>query len=164
MTQSHTYHGSGVAWNPERLAQLRSLWAAGLSASEIGARIGVNRNAVLGKIHRLGHPLPKLKLELEPAILSALTNHEFDIVVCCEEPALLASRLLQRLRSQTKPRKRHPASDIKRIEAVPGKVVKAVTLGDDGRVTGYTFDGAPATENPFDVEAARLRALKRGSE
>jgi hypothetical protein len=173
MTQSHTYHGSSVAWNPERLAQLRSLWATGLSASQIGDRIGISRNAVLGKIHRLGLG-PKLKLA--PAILSALTkmptrrcviqNHEFDIEVFCEDPALLAStdRLLQRLTSQTKSRKRRPATDIKRIEATTGKVVTGVTLGDDGRVASYTFAEAPATEtNPFEAEAARLRALKRGS-
>lgn len=42
-------------WPPERVAVLERLWTDGLSASEIAARFpGVTRNAVLGKLHRLG--------------------------------------------------------------------------------------------------------------
>jgi GcrA cell cycle regulator len=41
-------------WNPERVAQLRTSIGAGLTCSQIAAEIGVSRNAVIGKIHRLG--------------------------------------------------------------------------------------------------------------
>ena len=41
-------------WNPERVEQLRNYVGAGLSCSQIAAEIGVTRNAVIGKIHRLG--------------------------------------------------------------------------------------------------------------
>jgi len=42
-------------WTPERIAILRKLWAAGLSCSQIAARIGgISRNAVIGKASRLG--------------------------------------------------------------------------------------------------------------
>ena len=41
-------------WTPERIEQLKSCFAAGMTCSEIGAAIGVSRNAVIGKIHRLG--------------------------------------------------------------------------------------------------------------
>ncbi|WP_372784842.1 GcrA family cell cycle regulator [Phenylobacterium sp.] len=42
-------------WTPERVAILERLWTDGLSASEIAARFpGITRNAVLGKLHRLG--------------------------------------------------------------------------------------------------------------
>jgi GcrA cell cycle regulator len=43
-----------VTWTPERVEQLRTCIATGLSCSEIAAEIGVTRNAVIGKIHRLG--------------------------------------------------------------------------------------------------------------
>ena len=43
-----------VTWNPERVAQLRSFIGAGMTCSQIAAEIGVSRNAVIGKIHRLG--------------------------------------------------------------------------------------------------------------
>jgi GcrA cell cycle regulator len=41
-------------WNDEAIARLMALWGVGFSASECGKRLGVSRNAVIGKIHRLG--------------------------------------------------------------------------------------------------------------
>jgi GcrA cell cycle regulator len=41
-------------WTPERVEQLRSFVVTGLSCSQIATEIGVTRNAVIGKIHRLG--------------------------------------------------------------------------------------------------------------
>ena len=44
-----------MAWTDERVEQLKQLWADGLSASQIANRMGgVTRNAVIGKVHRLG--------------------------------------------------------------------------------------------------------------
>jgi len=43
-----------ATWNPERVQQLRNFVVAGLTCSQIAAEIGVTRNAVIGKIHRLG--------------------------------------------------------------------------------------------------------------
>jgi GcrA cell cycle regulator len=44
-----------MAWTDERVELLKKLWAEGLSASQIAARLGgVTRNAVIGKVHRLG--------------------------------------------------------------------------------------------------------------
>ncbi len=45
---------SAVTWTAERIAQLRQCIVTGLTCSEIAAEIGVTRNAVIGKIHRLG--------------------------------------------------------------------------------------------------------------
>jgi GcrA cell cycle regulator len=45
----------GTPWTDDRIERLGALWAEGLSASEIAARLGgLTRNAVLGKLHRLG--------------------------------------------------------------------------------------------------------------
>ena len=42
-------------WTDERVEKLKKLWAEGLSASQIAAQLGgVSRNAVIGKVHRLG--------------------------------------------------------------------------------------------------------------
>ena len=41
-------------WTAELIEQLRNCVVAGLSCSQIAAEIGVSRNAVIGKIHRLG--------------------------------------------------------------------------------------------------------------
>lgn len=46
---------AGVTWTDERVELLKKLWSDGLSASQIAAEIGgVTRNAVIGKVHRLG--------------------------------------------------------------------------------------------------------------
>ena len=41
-------------WTAERIEQLRHCIASGLTCSQTAAEIGVTRNAVIGKIHRLG--------------------------------------------------------------------------------------------------------------
>lgn len=44
-----------MGWTEERVALLRKLWTEGLSASQIAKQLGgVTRNAVIGKVHRLG--------------------------------------------------------------------------------------------------------------
>jgi len=44
-----------MAWTDDRVEILKKLWAEGLSASQIAGRLGgVTRNAVIGKVHRLG--------------------------------------------------------------------------------------------------------------
>lgn len=43
-------------WTDERKAELMQRWAAGDSAEIIAGAMGVTRNAIIGKIHRLGLP------------------------------------------------------------------------------------------------------------
>jgi hypothetical protein len=44
-----------MSWTDERTALLRKLWADGVSTSLIADELGgVTRNAVIGKVHRLG--------------------------------------------------------------------------------------------------------------
>ena len=44
-----------MAWTDERVELLKKLWAEGLSARQIADQLGgVTRNAVIGKVHRLG--------------------------------------------------------------------------------------------------------------
>jgi GcrA cell cycle regulator len=44
-----------MAWTDERVEELKKLWSEGLSASQIAKQLGgVTRNAVIGKVHRLG--------------------------------------------------------------------------------------------------------------
>ncbi|WP_428649524.1 GcrA family cell cycle regulator [Roseibium sp.] len=44
-----------MSWTNERVELLKKLWGEGLSASQIAGELGgVTRNAVIGKVHRLG--------------------------------------------------------------------------------------------------------------
>jgi len=42
-----------MEWTEAVIAELRRLWAEGLSTAEIGRRLGVSKNAIVGKAHRL---------------------------------------------------------------------------------------------------------------
>jgi len=44
-----------IGWTDERVELLKKLWSEGLSASQIAGELGgITRNAVIGKVHRLG--------------------------------------------------------------------------------------------------------------
>lgn len=43
-----------MVWTDERIELLKVLWAEGLTTGEIGKRLEVSKNAVVGKAHRLG--------------------------------------------------------------------------------------------------------------
>lgn len=50
-----TFPSNSVSWTDARVEILTVLWRDGLSASQIASRLGgVTRNAVIGKLHRLG--------------------------------------------------------------------------------------------------------------
>ena len=44
-----------MAWTDDRVEVLKKMWGEGKSASQIAKELGgVTRNAVIGKVHRLG--------------------------------------------------------------------------------------------------------------
>jgi GcrA cell cycle regulator len=45
-----------MEWSEDTIQNLRTLWAEGLSTAEIGRRLGISKNAVVGKAHRLDLP------------------------------------------------------------------------------------------------------------
>jgi len=68
-----------MSWTEERVETLKRMWAEGQSASQIAKELGgVTRNAVIGKVHRLGlsnraggtptpGPVPKPEVKDKPA-------------------------------------------------------------------------------------------------
>ena len=45
-----------MEWTEETVARLRGFWSEGLPTAEIGRRLGITKNAVIGKAHRLVLP------------------------------------------------------------------------------------------------------------
>ena len=45
-----------MEWNDDTISRLRTLWDEGHSTAEIGRRLGITKNAVVGKAHRLMLP------------------------------------------------------------------------------------------------------------
>ncbi len=54
MTETKTPAPPAEMWSEEKIQRLKKLWSEGLTTGEIGKRIGVSKNAVVGKAHRLG--------------------------------------------------------------------------------------------------------------
>ena len=62
-----------TVWTQQRIEALSTLWSDGLSTAEIGRRLGITKNAVVGKAHRLSlsprpspvkaSSIPRLKLK-----------------------------------------------------------------------------------------------------
>lgn len=72
-----------MGWTDERVETLKKLWTEGLSASQIAKQLGgVTRNAVIGKVHRLGlagratpsRPAKRPRPAARPRIVSAATS------------------------------------------------------------------------------------------
>ena len=59
-----------MEWNEDVIGRLRELWTEGHSTAEIGRRLGVSKNAIVGKAHRLdlpARPSPIRRAGSEPA-------------------------------------------------------------------------------------------------
>ncbi len=57
-----------MAWTPEKVKLLKKLWSKGKSTVEIGRELGISKNAVVGKVHRLelaARPSPIKKNETQ---------------------------------------------------------------------------------------------------
>ena len=79
-------------WTDERVELLRKLWADGLSASMIAVELGgITRNAVIGKVHRLGlsgrakspattSPQPQLTKEVAITVMISTTTARLGVV------------------------------------------------------------------------------------
>lgn len=93
---------AAVGWTDDRVALLRRLWEDGQSASKIAAQLGgVTRNAVIGKVHRLGlagrarggeeapaaAPQPTKVIEIETAIAVVETQAPEPVAIVSHRPA-----------------------------------------------------------------------------
>ena len=60
-----------MTWTAEKIKQLKKLWSKGKSTVEIGRELGISKNAVVGKVHRLelnARPSPIKKEVVKKAI------------------------------------------------------------------------------------------------
>jgi hypothetical protein len=57
-------------WTPERDSELREYWAGDLSASQIGAKMAMNKNQIIGRAHRLKLPLRGVPVNISRGVVS----------------------------------------------------------------------------------------------
>ena len=137
-----TVRPQGLGWTDDRVVLLTALWLEGLSAAVVARRLGgVSRNAVIGKVHRLG-----LSGRAAPA-------------KPCRAPAALprSSRSPAGGRPPPLPRPPVARSRVVTLAVAHGELVPLLQLSGarcrmpvgDPQVEGFGFCGAPATRGPY---------------
>ena len=56
-----------MEWTEELIARLKAYWLEGLSTAEIGRRLNISKNAVVGKAHRLDLPARPSPIRRDPS-------------------------------------------------------------------------------------------------
>lgn len=143
-----------MGWTDERVESLKKLWQDGLSASQIAKQLGgVTRNAVIGKVHRLGlsgraapskpaRPVFKAPRPARPAVQPAAPRRIAEPVAREAAPV---------------------PSPVRYVDEAPGSAT-VLTLGahmckwpiGDPSSDGFTFCGRRQSDGPYCVEHARV--------
>ncbi|MFN3582919.1 GcrA family cell cycle regulator [Phenylobacterium sp.] len=153
-----------MSWTDERIEKLKKLWQYGLSASQIAKQLGgVTRNAVCGKVHRLG------------LSGSATPSKPQRTVFKAPRPARPAAAAPSAPRRIAEPATPAPAP-VRYVDEAPG-MATVLTLGahmckwpiGDPAMDNFTFCGRRADEGgPYCCEHAQVayqpaRAKKKTS-
>jgi GcrA cell cycle regulator len=161
-----------MEWTEESIVRLRTLWDEGLSTAEIGRQLGVSKNAVVGKAHRLDLPARPSPIRRDgssvtgprrqsprrmagptlPPLSSAQSQVAPSVAVLA--PALAASRL--------KPAAPAP---VPRVQAVaPRPYARLVTccwpIGEPGTRSFRFCDADALPGKPYCAEHAQLAYVK----
>ncbi len=158
-----------MEWNDEIIVRLRALWSEGLSTAEIGRRLGVSKNAVVGKAHRLVLPPRASPIKREggasrsrPAVRRVAGPTLPPLPSAAARPVPAASA---RPEPRLLPRPAAVASTgSSRVQAVPrpfGRVVACCwPLGEPGTKTFSFCDAGSVPGKPYCAEHAQLAYVK----
>lgn len=168
-----------MVWNEETIRHLRDLWAEGHSTAEIGRRLGVSKNAIVGKAHRLdldARPSPIRRdgtksASDDEAPLPRATGPTLPPLASMCAPALTErASNVQPLRPVPEPVRPAPVV----IERVPEPIVRAATpvpsrrsapsccwpIGDPGTRDFRFCDDSSLPGKPYCEEHAKLAYVR----
>jgi GcrA cell cycle regulator len=172
-----------MVWDDETIGLLKGLWSQGLSTAEIGRRLGVSKNAIVGKAHRLeldARPSP-IRRDSRPAserpvvlprmagpTLPPLTSTEVQTVA----PPLPRPTNVQPLRAlhvaPSRPATPSPALAVAPRPAPPAAPIQARRsapsccwpIGEPGTKSFRFCDDASVAGKPYCDEHAKLAYVK----
>ena len=140
-----------MGWTDERVELLKKLWQDGLSASQIAKQLGgVTRNAVIGKVHRLGLSGRAAPSKPQRTVFKAPRP---------ARPAAMVVTAPRRM-SDNSPT---PPTPVRYIDERPGTAT-VLTLGahmckwpiGDPALDSFTFCGRRSDEGPYCHEHAEV--------
>jgi GcrA cell cycle regulator len=154
-----------AGWTEDRVGALKKLWLEGQSASQIAKQLGggVTRNAVIGKVHRLG--LSGRATPSQPARAATTFRPARARTAPAAQPS--APRRIE----AAQPRLVAPTPALPSVQELPGTAT-VMTLGahmckwpiGDPSSPEFSFCGRRASEGVYCVEHARVAfqpALKK---
>lgn len=165
-----------MVWDTGTIRQLRDFWTEGHSTAEIGRRLGVSKNAIVGKAHRLeleARPSPIRRGVVKPVV------DRVSVFPRCAGPTLppLASARLsapsvppsnvQVLRSPAVTAPAAPqALAVQRFRPAPAQHMRRAApsccwpIGDPGTKAFHFCDDASLPGKPYCDEHAKLAYVK----
>jgi GcrA cell cycle regulator len=145
-----------MGWTDERVELLKKLWQDGLSASQIAKQLGgVTRNAVIGKVHRLG--LSGRAAPSKPArTVFKAPRPARPAVAAPSAPRRIAEPVSQTSSPQ-------PPTPVRYIDEAPG-MATVLTLGahmckwpiGDPSLDSFTFCGRRSSDGPYCQEHGQV--------
>jgi GcrA cell cycle regulator len=144
-----------MGWTDERVELLKKLWQDGLSASQIAKQLGgVTRNAVIGKVHRLG--LSGRAAPSKPARTVFKAPRP-------ARPAPAAPSAPRRIAEPAPMAAAPQTSPVRYVEEAPG-MATVLTLGahmckwpiGDPSQDSFTFCGRRSSEGPYCHEHSQV--------
>ena len=149
-------------WNEETIARIRALWDEGHSTAEIGRRMGITKNAVVGKAHRLNLPPRPSPIRRVPGEARAPRRNPVKRVVGPTLPALPSQVAVSApARPALVPR---PGVALRAVPAQPrpaGRVQACCwPLGDPGTPTFRFCGDAAMPAKPYCEDHAALAYVK----
>ena len=173
-------------WNDESIARLRGLWSEGHSTAEIGRRMGVSKNAVVGKAHRLNLParpspirrdatqgtaprppaprrvtgptLPPLAASLEPVRMPAAP-----VMAAAPPPAFVPAQraAAQRIEEPSPRPQPAPAPVLRAVAPTRSRISNCCwPIGEPGTKSFRFCDSEAVTGKPYCGEHAQLAYVK----
>ena len=109
---------AAMAWTEKMVEDLKIMWKQGLTTGEIGKRLGVSKNSIVGKVHRLQldarpSPIKKKDEEQENAAVAATAE---------TKPAAVKAKT----EKKTEPREEKPAAAPQPVAEKPAVVRKNI--------------------------------------
>ena len=152
-----------MAWTEDRVDVLKKLWAEGHSASQIAKELGgVTRNAVIGKVHRLGlsgRATPSRPVKRPPRLARPKPRIQPDGSITSPKPQRAPAEPILK-----------PTERAAMLAALPpqplsdGEAATILTIRDsmckwpigDPADPKFAFCGRKATQGPYCAEHAKL--------
>ena len=114
-----------MAWTDKMVEDLKIMWKQGLTTGEIGKRLGVSKNSIVGKVHRLQLDARPSPIKKKDEISDEKTQEQTTALADEKAPAKDKEDNKSAVKAKPAAKSAAPAAETK-AEPAPAKIVKAL--------------------------------------